>query len=106
MPTLEAVTEFWYDEKIRKIGDQFDASDEDARLLSGWNKARKITTPLKEGIRKGGINPPPKDFQRPDPPPPFKPGYKTSEVTAEGDDENESRRRKRKYLRLDMRAQE
>jgi hypothetical protein len=30
--------------------------------------------PLKEGyVRKGGINPPPQNFQRPDPPPAFKP---------------------------------
>jgi hypothetical protein len=30
-------------------------------------------TQLGEGIRKGGINPPPENFHRPDPPPPFKP---------------------------------
>lgn len=34
----------------------------------------KKSKPLKEGrIRKGGINPPPKDFVRPDPPPAFMP---------------------------------
>jgi hypothetical protein len=80
MPTLEAVTEFWYDEKIRKIGEQFEASDEDARLLSGWNKAKKVG------------------------------GYKTAQVKPVEDDApskiEDDTPKKRKYMRRDMRAQE
>jgi hypothetical protein len=32
-----------------------------------------LRTVITEGIRKGGINPPPQNFQRPAPPPPMKP---------------------------------
>jgi len=43
MPRLIATKEVKYAGVVRKVGDTFDAGDEDARKLIGWGKAANAT---------------------------------------------------------------
>ena len=87
MPTLEAVTEFYYDKKVRKVGEQFEASDEDARLLLGWSKVKKA----RGEYRTAQVKSEP---------------YNTNSSPPNYVDTESDIPKKRKYQRRDMRAQE
>lgn len=53
------------------------AEQELAALHREYDDGDAPTPPLVEGrVRKGGQNPPPQNFERPAPPPPFKPQHK------------------------------
>jgi hypothetical protein len=54
MPDLECIIdELPYAGVIHKMGDKFFASDEDARLLKGFGKARDAAEPAKPSSGRG-----------------------------------------------------
>jgi hypothetical protein len=107
---LKALEEFYYDGATRKIGDEFEAVDPDATILTVLKKAEDV------GVREVVKKPPP---QKPAPQKPAPQKLETTDLEAEKPapeqvdepmtTENsglESTTRKRRYLRRDMTAKE
>jgi hypothetical protein len=86
---LVATKEVYYASKTRKVGDEFEATDQDARILVGLEKAELKKTIIPRKME-------PAEIQS------IKEDYATSAVKAEGSSEP----RRGRYKRRDMKAED
>lgn len=98
---LRATREVYYQSKTRNVGDEFNATDQDARILIGIGKAMEVVLPIIEPAKPAVAAPveATKVMEATADAPPSPPAKEP--VIA--DDES---RPKRRYMRRDMQAKE
>lgn len=98
MKRLRATREVWYDTKTRRAGDEFDAHETDAKLLVGLDKAVYVDSP-KPASKPRVLETAAVKAEEP------KPAPEAMTTSDTGDIVGQTRRR-RQYMRRDMKPEE